>query len=96
MGLLDWIRDRNETTPKAADVSRRCTPSYEKQATDWKQKTGKECAKKEPPKREKSRGRVCRAEGSVRSYAPHRGHVYKRFCHCDVLILPHTRFSCSG
>jgi hypothetical protein len=57
MGFLDWIKDRNETTPKVADVSRRCTPSYEKQGTDWKQKTEKECTEKAPPKREKSKGR---------------------------------------
>lgn len=57
MGLLEWIRERNETTPKAADVSRRCTPSYEKQGADLKRKTDKECTKKAPPKREKSRER---------------------------------------
>jgi hypothetical protein len=56
MGLLDWIKDeRNARQPasKSDDISRRCTPSYEKQLAECKQdrEMPKERNEKAPPKR---------------------------------------------
>ena len=62
MGLLDWIKDeRNarQSASKSDDISRRCTPSYEKQNSQAGKEAvseAKSAAAKTPPKRERAKG----------------------------------------